>query len=113
MNTHNRDHYHAGDRIRITATSYDGSSNFTNIGDLGTVTSQIDNSTYEVQLDKGNRTKTFSPHQLAPATPLYYQSSNGDVWERYGAGYRLTHDRAVTVGWDEAVSLSGPLLRTT
>lgn len=111
MNTH--DYYRVGERIRSNVATYDGGNTFTNIGDLGTVTSRTEDGTYEVQMDKGDRKKKFSAHQISPATPLYYQASSGDVWERYGDGYRLTHDRAVTVGWDEAVSLTGPLLRIT
>ena len=110
MNTH--DHYRVGERIRSnisTYDGYDGGENFTNVGDLGTVTSRTEDGTYEVQMDKGARKKKFSSHQISPATPAFYRARNGDVWERYGAGYRLTHDRAVTVGWDEAVRLTGPL----
>ena len=109
MNTH--DHYRVGERIRSnisTYDGYDGGENFTNVGDLGTVTSRTETGTYKVQMDTG-RTKAFTAHQISPATPAFYRARTGDVWERYGAGYRLTHDRAVTVGWDEAVSLTGPL----
>lgn len=110
MNTH--DHYRVGERIRSNISTYDGydggGEKFTNVGDLGTVTSRTEDGTYEVQMDTG-RTKVFTAHQISPATPAFYRARNGDVWERYGAGYRLTHDRAVTVGWDEAVRLTGPL----
>src|SRR5699024_7243886 len=54
MNTH--DHYRVGERIRSnisTYEGYDGGENFTNVGDLGTVTSRTETGTYKVQMDTG------------------------------------------------------------
>src|SRR5690625_7713938 len=69
MNTH--DHYRVGERIRSNISTYDGydggGEKFTNVGDLGTVTSRTEDGTYEVQMDTG-RTKVFTKHQISPAT---------------------------------------------